>query len=107
MRLLDQGIDHRFGEVPKRVTVRTSSSNDLCRLEVEDSGVGIEESDRLRVFEPFYTTKPADKGTGLGLSISYAIVKNHGGDIECVDSEEGGTGFRVSLPAAEQEPRVQ
>jgi signal transduction histidine kinase len=66
---------------------------------VIDRGVGIRNADRGKIFEPFYTTKPANRGTGLGLSVCYAIVTEHGGRIE-VDSVVGeGSVFRISLPA--------
>ncbi len=74
-------------------------------LEVADTGVGIPVEDRERIFEPFYTTKPADGdgrgGTGLGLAVSVGIVKDHDGWIEIDSRPGGGTIFRVFLPAAE------
>ncbi|MBA3659082.1 MAG: PAS domain-containing protein [Gemmatimonadales bacterium] len=69
-------------------------------LEVEDNGVGIALADQSRLFDPFYTTKPAGRGTGLGLSICYGIVEEHRGRIE-VESEPGrGAIFRLFLPGA-------
>jgi two-component system NtrC family sensor kinase len=62
-----------------------------------DSGPGIKEP--RRVFDPFYTTKDVGKGTGLGLSICYGIAKEHGGEIQAFNAEEGGAVFLVRLPA--------
>ena len=63
---------------------------------VSDTGAGIAPEALTRIFDPFFTTK--NEGTGLGLSLSYAIVKDHGGDIE-VDSEPGrGTTFTLIFP---------
>lgn len=68
------------------------------RLTVSDSGTGIPPDVQARLFEPFYTTKPAGKGTGLGLATVYGIVRQSGGFIT-VDSEVGrGSTFAVFLP---------
>jgi signal transduction histidine kinase len=75
-------------------------------LEVSDTGVGIPIADRERIFEPFYTTKQGadtkEGGTGLGLAVSVGIVKDHDGWIEIDNRAEGGTVFRVFLPASER-----
>ncbi|MEW6753445.1 MAG: ATP-binding protein, partial [Candidatus Latescibacterota bacterium] len=84
----------------RRVWVRTRAHGTAVTLDVEDNGPGIAAKDRSRVFEPFFTTKPPDQGVGLGLSISLAIVRRHGGQITCASREDGGTRFRVRLPAA-------
>lgn len=68
-------------------------------LEVHDNGTGVPENDRSRVFDPYYTTK-AD-GTGLGLAIVKKVVLEHGGDIECLASKDGGALFRIRLPILE------
>jgi signal transduction histidine kinase len=77
-------------------------------LEVTDTGIGIPEADRERIFEPFYSTKSpsADRGkeqggTGLGLAVSGGIVKDHDGWVEIDNRPGGGTIFRVFLPAAD------
>lgn len=75
-----------------------------CRVIVEDTGCGMDEATRARVFEPFYSTKQVGKGTGLGLAITYGIVTQAGGHI-FVDSEVGrGTRFEILLPAAAVPP---
>ena len=67
---------------PSVLTVRTSLSNDMVRVEIGDNGPGVPEELRQRVFEPFFTTKPVGQGTGLGLDISYRIVVvRHGGNL--------------------------
>ena len=66
-------------------------------LRLADTGPGIPDKDKTRVFEPFYSTKPS--GTGLGLAISSKIVKEHGGHIAIRDHEPQGTIVEVFLPA--------
>jgi signal transduction histidine kinase len=68
------------------------------RVEICDSGPGIPDEMRDRLFEPFATSKPPGKGTGLGLHISHSVIARHGGRID-VESEPGRTCFAVSLPA--------
>ncbi|EOZ96637.1 two-component hybrid sensor and regulator [Indibacter alkaliphilus LW1] len=66
---------------------------------ISDNGPGIPDHIKEKIFQPFFTTKPAGQGTGLGLSLSYDIVKAHGGEIR-VESFSGeiGTVFTISLP---------
>ena len=74
-------------------------SRQWVRISVIDNGVGIEEADRLHVFEPFFTTREVGKGTGLGLSIAHEIIAEHGGWMT-VDSAVGkGSTFCVFLPS--------
>lgn len=69
-------------------------------VSVMDTGRGIEDAIRDRIFEPFFSTKQRGQGTGLGLSTTIGIIKSHGGAIE-VDSVLGeGTTINVILPIA-------
>jgi signal transduction histidine kinase/ActR/RegA family two-component response regulator len=80
-----------------RCHVRLRRDGDWALLCVEDTGVGMEEEVRRRVFEPFFTSK-GPRGTGLGLAVSWGIVTRHGGTIE-VDSTPGlGSTFVMRLP---------
>jgi signal transduction histidine kinase len=77
----------------------TRSLGDRVEIRIRDNGTGIPPEVREKIFNPFFTTKPAGEGTGLGLSISHDIVvKQHGGAIE-VDTEPGAfTEIRIILP---------
>jgi two-component system NtrC family sensor kinase len=77
----------------------TRSLGDRVEIKIRDNGTGIPPGVKEKMFNPFFTTKPAGEGTGLGLSISHdIIVKQHGGTIE-VDTQPGEfTEFRITLP---------
>jgi signal transduction histidine kinase len=82
-------------------TLRASTKNlgDTVEIRIRDNGTGIPADVKDKMFNPFFTTKPAGEGTGLGLSMSHdIIVKQHGGTID-VDTEQGHfTEFRIVLP---------
>jgi signal transduction histidine kinase len=67
-------------------------------VDVADRGPGVPESDRFRVFEPFFSTK---QSSGLGLSVCHAITRQHDGDLKVLPREGGGAVFRMTLPALE------
>jgi len=69
-------------------------------LRVTDNGLGIPESIRDKVFQPFFTTKPTGQGTGLGLSLSYDIVKAHGGTLTLVPGAGDGAIFEMVIPVS-------
>jgi two-component system, NtrC family, sensor kinase len=80
------------------VSVITKMIEKIVEIRVIDNGIGIPQKVIDKIFQPFFTTKPAGQGTGLGLSISYDIIKAHGGEIK-VETEEGkGTEFIIILP---------
>ncbi len=83
------------------IWISTAAENGSLRIEFTDSGPGVKDS--LRVFDPFYTTKPVGKGTGLGLSICYGIIKEHGGEIEVRNSPPRGATFSILLPLSRVE----
>ncbi|HEY2164704.1 MAG TPA: ATP-binding protein, partial [Gemmatimonadaceae bacterium] len=100
MNLLLNAIEAVSEQPPGRRNVRVTTrrvSNSEVEIRVHDSGVGIPEPLRDRVFEPFVTTKR--QGTGLGLAIVRAIVQAHGGQVRLETPQERGAAFRVTLPA--------
>jgi signal transduction histidine kinase len=81
------------------LTLRTRVRGGEASVEVQDTGTGIPEEIRDRVFDPFFTTREDGEGTGLGLAVSHSIVAAHRGTIE-VESKVGrGTTFRVRFAA--------
>jgi signal transduction histidine kinase len=83
--------------------VRVTREEKAARIEIRDTGIGIEENNLSRIFEPFFTTKDVGQGTGLGLSISYRIVTDHGGSISTSSIVGEGSKFVVELPVDSQE----
>lgn len=90
--------------MPDGGTITVSTKNiekgnaPFVRIEIKDTGYGIEKDKLNVIFDPFYSTKDVDKGKGLGLSTSYGIIRNHRGVIS-VESEVGkGSTFIIDLP---------
>ena len=89
------------GDYEPTLAAATKNLGDSVEIRIRDNGTGIPPEVKEKLFNPFFTTKPAGEGTGLGLSISHdIIVKQHGGSIE-VDTQPGEfTEFRIVLPRA-------
>ncbi|HEY4054259.1 MAG TPA: HAMP domain-containing sensor histidine kinase [Terriglobales bacterium] len=87
--------DHGDGTL----TVCTRTGAGMVIVEFSDDGPGM--SDPVKVFDPFYTTRPVGQGTGLGLSMCYGIIEGHGGKISGRNRSEGGASFIIELPAAQ------
>ena len=80
------------------IHINIKPEQDGVSISIIDSGAGIPEDIRNKIFEPFYTTKDVGKGTGLGLFICNRIVTAHGGKIEVMSADGQGTEFRIYLP---------
>jgi len=81
-----------------KLTITTAKTGGLVRISFADDGRGINKENLRKLFNPFFTTKPAGKGTGLGLSICHGIITGHGGKI-WAESELGkGATFIIELP---------
>jgi len=92
----------------KWIQIGAQANGDWVELTVTDSGGGISEATREKIFQPFFTTKEVGKGTGMGLSISIGIIKAHKGEIT-VDTTCPNTRFIVRLPKRQviAEPRLK
>ena len=83
-----------------RIRIASSQSDNQVLLKVADTGVGIAESLKDRIFEAFFTTKQMGEGMGLGLSITNEIVEDYGGTIRIGEGIDGGTAFILAFPQA-------
>jgi histidine kinase len=84
--------------IPRMIRLVTTRNTKTVTVSVCDTGSGVPEPIRSKIFEPFYTTKKVGKGTGLGLSISYSIVKECGGKIDVTANPGGGACFNLHFP---------
>ncbi|MGC1705074.1 MAG: ATP-binding protein, partial [Pseudolabrys sp.] len=96
-----RGAETNGGDYEPTLATATKNRGDRVEITVRDNGTGIPADVKEKMFNPFFTTKPAGEGTGLGLSISHDIVvKQHGGSIE-VETQPGEfTEIRIVLPRA-------
>jgi two-component system phosphate regulon sensor histidine kinase PhoR len=103
LNLLDNAI--KYSDAGGAIEIAVSGAEDGVRIEVSDTGIGIPDSDRARIFERFYRVDKARSrdlgGTGLGLSIVKHLVQAQGGDVRVAARAGPGTIFRVHLPAAD------
>lgn len=83
-----------------KLSISTRRDADRLRLQFADTGTGMPEDVRQKIFDPFFSTKGA-QGTGLGLSVSYSIIERHEGLITVASEPGNGTVFTIELPAAE------
>ena len=81
------------------LSATTKSLGDAVEIRIRDNGTGIPAEVKEKMFNPFFTTKPAGEGTGLGLSMTHdIIVKQHGGSIDVATEPEQFTEFTIVLP---------
>jgi PAS domain S-box-containing protein len=81
-----------------QLTISMLNRNGDIEIIFSDTGQGIKQEGKDKLFDPFYTTKSPGKGTGLGLSICYSIIKDHGGTIAVTSKENQGTTFTIRIP---------
>jgi PAS domain S-box-containing protein len=106
VNLLMNAIDACASDGKVTIRTRVESEPAAVRIDVADTGTGIDPAIRDRIFDPFFTTKPVGEGTGLGLSISYGIVQEHGGTIDVQSVPGGGSCFTVRLPVLPARPKT-
>lgn len=80
------------------LTIRTARKPNRVAMQVQDTGHGIPDTIKDKIFMPFFTTKAVDQGTGLGLSVVYGIVNEHKGTVTMHSQEGLGSSFEIELP---------
>ena len=85
------------------INIDTYEDGKLVYVRVSDTGAGITEEVRNKIFEPFFSTKEVGYGMGLGLAITYGIVRDYKGSIDIESEPRNGTSFIISFPAAPNE----
>lgn len=98
VNLIDNAVAAVQGEALPSVTIRTEyiTQQQVLKISIIDNGTGIPTRDRIRVFEPYFSTK--EKGTGLGLPIVKSIIEDHGGIIRALDNKPQGTRMYIEMP---------
>ena len=103
-RALDALLDNARDASPEgaEVRLRVSMTNEHLRIEVEDSGDGMDEATLARVGEPFFTTKETGRGMGLGVLLARTVIEEAGGSLSYQSRLGEGTSARIELPLAER-----
>ncbi|MGH7119481.1 MAG: PAS domain S-box protein [Acetobacteraceae bacterium] len=98
LNLIRNAVQAMAGSPRRVLSITTTRAGEMVEIRVADTGPGLPESVRNRLFQPFVTTKP--NGLGVGLSVCQTIVEAHGGELSAVDAPGGGTVFRLTLPGS-------
>ncbi|WP_406243462.1 ATP-binding protein [Tissierella carlieri] len=98
LNIITNAVDSMENKGILTIDISEIDNDGFLILKIIDTGYGIKEKDKARIFDPFYTTKPIGKGTGLGLSISQAIIERMRGYIEIYSEENIGTEVEIKLP---------
>lgn len=98
VNLIDNAVAAVQNEAAASILIQTeyNKNHQILKISIMDNGVGISPRDRLRVFEPYFSTK--EKGTGLGLPIVKSIIEDHGGIIRVLENENKGTKMYIEIP---------
>lgn len=95
---IDIHMSHVRADYPLLRQFPDIKAQNYCKIEISDTGHGMDQPTMERIFEPFFTTKEVGKGTGLGLSIVHSIIKEHQGEITVTSQLGHGAKFMILLP---------
>lgn len=90
--------ENAFQNGATTLRINTTTEGRRIIIQIRDNGSGIAESNRERIFEPFFSTRREEGGTGMGLGIVRAMIASHGGTIRLLESNEEGTTFQMIVP---------
>lgn len=120
VNIINNAVDAMDGEGTIRIDVSRVERDDpylqqfpeianlsYSKIEITDTGYGMDKATLERIFEPFYTTKEVGRGTGLGLSIVHSIIKEHNGEVNVTSELGKGTTFTLLLPEYQQSLRSE
>jgi len=100
LNIIANAVSAMSGRPEKKLIIETDlpDPGDYIRIRIADNGPGIAKEALTKVFDPYYSTKPADKGTGLGLFLSYGIIREQGGRLWVENNAVAGASFYIDLP---------
>lgn len=113
MNLISNAIDAIFAkdvqtaseEIEITTSLKCSDGKYFAFIEIADTGIGMNEDVKNKLFQPFFTTKDVGEGVGLGLAITHGIIKEHSGTIEAISTIGKGSIFRITLPQERSDDR--
>ena len=95
---MNNALDALDQDTKKEIKINVLRKDRFVCVTIADTGCGITAKNLIKIYDPFFTTKPVGEGTGLGLSVCQSIIKEHGGEITCESELGKGTKFTVFLP---------
>jgi signal transduction histidine kinase len=102
MNIINNGVQailaKKNQEETESITITTQDIDDNIEISIKDSGIGMTEEVKQKIYDPFFTTKDVGEGTGLGMSIVFKIIEKHSGKIKINSSPGNGAEFILTLP---------